>query len=100
MRADEAFLTVEDFAAALHRTISSRTVRTMIHDGQINATKIGQRFYMTREELARFVSTCHANANRPDFSSAKTMALGSSSTEDSRSGQVLVTDFIRKQKKS
>ncbi|NOD66261.1 helix-turn-helix domain-containing protein [Ruegeria sp. HKCCD7303] len=100
MSSDEALLTIEEFAAALHRTITPRTVRTMIHQGEINAVRLGKRYYMTREELKRFTTTCHVNANRPGSSNAKTMAHGSSSTEDSRSGQALVMDFMRQRKKS
>lgn len=63
MSSDEALLTVEEFAAALHRTVTPRTVRTLIRQGEVNAVRLGKRFYMTHDELKRFTSTCPANEN-------------------------------------
>ncbi|THH36208.1 DNA-binding protein [Aliishimia ponticola] len=99
MNGEEALLTIDDFAAALHSTVKPRTVRTMIHLGQINATKIGQRYYMTRDELRRFISQCQENANQPGCSNARTTAPGSFSTKGGKSGQAMVMDFMRQQKK-
>ncbi|PCH75196.1 MAG: hypothetical protein COC12_01585 [Rhodobacteraceae bacterium] len=98
MKPAAMLMTVEEFASSLHETVTTRTVRTLIHQGKINAVKLGKRYYLTHEELERFASTCPANASQPDSFKEKTMARGLSSTEAGKSGQATVMDFVAKQK--
>lgn len=65
---------MEEFAAALHHTITSRTVRTIIHLGEVNAVRLGKCYFMTHDELERLTSICPVNANHPASSSAKSLA--------------------------
>lgn len=99
MQSKAKLLTVEEFADALHPTVSSRTVRTLIHEGKINAVRFGERYYLSKGELDRVISECQEDAKQPGFSNAKTMARGLSSTEANKSELVLVKDFIETQKK-
>lgn len=99
MKYKSKLLTVEEFADALHATVSSRTVRTLIHQGKIKAVRLGKRYYLSKGELERVVSECQEDEKQQDSSSEKTMERGLSSMEANKSELVLVKDFIETQKK-
>jgi hypothetical protein len=90
-------LTVEEAAAFIHETASPSMIRAAINHGQLQAVRLGRRFYVHEAEIRRFIG-CPANESPPASTGAKTMGPGSSSTADGKSGLALVTDFVTRQK--
>ena len=91
-------LTVDEAATRIHKSVRPSTIRAAIKRNELTAIKIGRRLYVKEVELERFLE-CQENVNLQGCTNAKTMARGSSSTTESKSGLAMVTDFVTKQKR-
>lgn len=89
-------LTVQEAAAALHRTVTVAAIRKAIHAGLLPASRIGKRYYVMEQELEAFA--CRALANPPASTSEKTNSNGSSVTETTRFGRDMAVASIERLK--
>ncbi|MEM0988561.1 MAG: helix-turn-helix domain-containing protein [Pseudomonadota bacterium] len=74
-------MTVKEAAAALHVSVSKKSIYAAIRENRLEALMIGGRYLISPEALERFA--CHGKRNRRASTKGQMTAAGSSATAPS-----------------
>lgn len=88
--------TLTEAAAHLHETVSVSTLRKLVREGRLTATRIGKRYYVTDADLESMQERCRASASPRASTGAPQPEFGSSATETWSGGRDAALASLRR----